>query len=48
VSRTRVPENLTPEALRQCPRLAKAALGKDCREERFAGNKEALLFNKSF
>jgi hypothetical protein len=47
VSRTRVPENITLEALRQCPRLAKAALGTDCREERFAGNQEALLLNKS-
>ncbi|MDY7231422.1 ADYC domain-containing protein [Hyalangium rubrum] len=47
VNHPRVPENVRLEALRSCPRLAKAALGEGCREEHFTGKKEALLFNKS-
>jgi hypothetical protein len=48
VNHPRIPENVTLEQLRACPRLAKAPLGEKCTEEHFKGNKKALLFNKSF
>lgn len=48
VNHPRVPENVSLEKLRTCPRLAKAALGERCTEALFKGKKGALLFNKSF
>ncbi|MDC0711563.1 ADYC domain-containing protein [Stigmatella sp. ncwal1] len=48
VNHPRIPENISLEALRRCPQLAKAPLGESCREKSLSSNKEALLFNKSF